>query len=138
MDDYLSVHSMDRACELRWCLSGEPASIQCTANTDDGCFLVWVCARCAEVLGVYPGGDWRSPGRQLPEPYAIEILLRNEYRTEDIPLYGISPIKPAMDAAMRLWRDFENTQQCFNRSLVVPVRNPRLYDISVERKDRLQ
>lgn len=60
-------------CEIKYCKSGLPASVQVVENMDDACFNVSICSRCAGTLKVKDGDD-------LMAVTAVHERLQFEYK----------------------------------------------------------
>lgn len=52
------------ACEIKWCLSGLPATTRSSENIGDGCFTIRICSRCYKLFG-----------DELPTPSTVERCL---------------------------------------------------------------
>lgn len=59
------------ACEIRWCRSGEPATVRVNENIGDGAWSTMICQWCATVIGVRENGD-------LPDAGTVEKAVNGE------------------------------------------------------------
>lgn len=57
-----------RPCEVRWCESGKPGTVNVNEVIGDGTFRVVICRDCAKSIGV-------KRGQCLPEPSRVQRLL---------------------------------------------------------------
>ena len=55
-------------CEIRWCDSGEPATVDVTECFDDGAWSVGICKQCADKIGV-------KAGDTLPDSTTVQTAL---------------------------------------------------------------
>lgn len=62
-------------CAIRWCKSGDPATIRVNETADDGCWSVTICQQCADAMSLKEGDD-------LPEPAVVQAALQPTTDTE--------------------------------------------------------
>jgi len=86
---------MGDKCEIRWCKSGEPATVRVTENIGDGAFRVDICQQCATVLDLNVGDD-------LPDANDVEKALEAHY-PKDQPPYTWQPHNRPPDSKPGKW-----------------------------------
>lgn len=69
---------MAKKCQIRWCKSGKPATVEAIENIGDGAYRITICKPCAKALNLSGCND-------LPEAYKVERILRKVYKPTTQP-----------------------------------------------------